>query len=136
MKIQTFCEKASEGACLAFCYIKAALGENVTPEKMFGILWDAADKNIIDENDNCYVNDAIALMKLANPNKKYSVIKKDISSLEELDGQLAAVSYKNGGYNHFVLVEKGQIIFDSLDNSMCVKYGKPTTARIIKIEDK
>lgn len=135
MKIQTFCEKASEGACLAFCYIRAALGK-VIPEKMFGILWDAADKNIIDENDNCYVNDAIALMKLVNPNKKYSVIKKDISSLEELDGQLAAVSYKNGGYNHFVLVEKGQIVFDSLDDSKCVKYGKPTTARIIKIEDK
>ena len=135
MNIQTFCLKASEGACLAFCYIRAALGK-VIPEKMFGILWDAADKNIIDENDNCYVNDAIALMKLANPNKKYSVIKKDISSLEELDGQLAAVSYKNGGYNHFVLVEKGQILFDSLDDSKCVKYGKPTTARIIKIEDK
>ena len=96
MNIQTFCEKASNGACLAFCYIRAALGK-VIPEKMFGILWEAADKNIIDENDDCYVNDAIALMKLANPNKKYSVIKKDISSLEELDGQLAAVSYKNGG---------------------------------------
>lgn len=135
MNIQTFCEKASEGACLAFCYIRAALGK-VIPEKMFGILWDAADKNIIDENDYCYVNDAIALMKLANPNKKYAVMKKDITSLEELDGQLAAVSFKNGGYNHFVLVEKGQIIFDSLDNSLCVKYGKPTTARIIKIEEK
>lgn len=135
MNIQTFCEKASEGACLAFCYIRAALGK-VIPEKMFGILWDAADKNIIDENDNCYVKDAIALMRLANPNKKYAVMKKDITSLEELDGQLAAVSFKNGGYNHFVLVEKGQIIFDSLDNSLCVKYGKPTTARIIKIEEK
>ena len=135
MNIQTFCEKVSNGACLAFCYIRAALGK-VIPEKMFGILWEAADKNIIDENDDCYVNDAIALMKLANPNKKYSVIKKDISSLEELDGQLAAVSYKNGGYNHFVLVEKGQIVFDSLDDSKCVKCGKPTTARIIKIEDK
>ena len=135
MNIQTFCEKASEGACLAFCYIRAALGK-VIPEKMFGILWDAADKNIIDENDYCYVNDAIALMKLANPDKKYAVMKKDITSLEELDGQLAAVSFKNGGYNHFVLVEKGQIIFDSLDNSLCVKYGKPTTARIIKIEEK
>lgn len=135
MNIQTFCEKASEGACLAFCYIRAALGE-VIPEKMFGILWKAANKGIIDENNNCYVNDAIALMKLANPNKKYSVIKKDITSLEELDGQLAAVSYKNGVYNHFVLVEKGQIIFNSLDNSMCVKYGKPITARIIKIEEK
>ena len=135
MKIQTFCEKASEGACLAFCYIRAALGK-VIPEKMFGILWDAAGKNIIDANDNCYVNDAIALMRLANPNKKYAVIKKDITSLEDLNGELAAVSYKNGGYNHFVLVEKGQIVFDSFDDSKCVKYGKPTTARIIKIEDK
>lgn len=135
MNIQTFCEKASEGACLAFCYIRAAIGK-VIPEEMFGILWAAAERNIIDENDNCYVNDAIALMKLANPNKKYAVIKKDITSLEDLNGELAAVSYKNGGYNHFVLAEKGQIIFDSLDDSKCVKYGKPTTARIIKIEDK
>lgn len=136
MNIQTFCKKASDGACLAFCYIRAALGEHVTPEKMFGILWEAADRNIIDENENCYVNDAIALMKLANPDKKYAVIKKDITSLEDLNGELAAVSFKNGGYNHFVLVEKGQIVFDSLDDSKCVKYGKPTTARIIRIEDK
>lgn len=135
MNIQTFFEKAGKGACLAMCYIRAVLGEKVTPTMMFDALWQAAENNIIDVNDDCYVRDAVQLMRLVNPSKRSSVTKQKISSLDELGEKLAAVNFENNGFNHWVLVENGKIIFDSLDNSQCVKYGVPTSARIIKIED-
>lgn len=135
MKIQSFFESAGRGACLALCYIRAALGEKATTTMMFDALWQAAENNIIDVKDDCYVNDAVQLMRSINPNKRYSVEKLKITSIEELKGQLAAVNFQNGDFNHWVLVDKGEIIFDSLDDSQCVKYGKPTSSRIIKMED-
>ena len=136
MKIQTFFEKAGNGSCLSLCYIRAALGEKATTTMMFDALWQAAENNILDVDDNCYVRDAAQLMRLVNPCKRYSVEKQKISSIEELKGELAAVNFQNGDFNHWVLVYRGQIVFDSLDDSKCVKYGKPTSARIIRMEDK
>lgn len=135
MKIQSFFESAGDGGCLALCYVRAALGDKATPTMMFDALWQAAENSILDVDDNCYVRDAAQLMRLVNPSKRYSVEKQKITSIEELNGELAAVNFKNGDFNHWVLVYRGQIIFDSLDNSQCVKYGVPTSARIIKIED-
>lgn len=132
MKIQTFMEKCGKGACLALCYIKAAL-PNATEAELFDILWEANKKGIIDANDDCYVKDAISLMKLANPDAKYSVTKQTISTIQGIE--LGAVNFENNGYNHWVLVEKGQIVFDSLDNSVCVSKGAPVGARIIEIKE-
>lgn len=132
MKIQTFMEKAGKGACLALCYVKAAKLD-ATETELFDILWEANEKGIIDANDDCYVKDAISLMKLANPNKKYSVTKQTISTIQGIE--LGAVNFENNGYNHWVLVEKGHIIFDSLDDSKCVKLGRVTDARIIRIDE-
>lgn len=134
MRIQSFLESSGKGACLALCYIRAALGEKATYTMFFDALWNASENNIIDANDDCYVNDAVALMGLVNPSKSYTVKKESISTIQGLD--LAAVCYEYNGFNHWVLVEKGQIVFDSLDDSECVKNGVPTSARIIKMEDK
>ena len=41
------------------------------------------------------------------------------------------VRYDYNGKYHWVGVENGKIAFNSLKNSVCVKYGKPTTARIL-----
>lgn len=135
MKIQDFCKSVGNGGCLALCYIRAALGDKATSTMLFDALWSASENNIIDANDDCYVRDAISLMRLVNPSKSYSVTKQKISSIEELGGQLAAVNFSRGKANHWVLVDKGQIIFDSLEDSQCVKYGNVTDARIIKIGD-
>lgn len=135
MNIQDFCKSLGNGGCLAMTYVRAVLGEKVTPTMMFDALWQAAENNIIDVNDDCYVRDAVQLMRMVNPSKRSSVTKQKITSIEELKGELAAVNFQNGNFNHWVLVENGKIIFDSLDNSQCVKYGVPTSARIIKIED-
>lgn len=133
-KIQDFFKSAGEGACLALAYIKAAI-PSATPTMMFDALWQAAGNNIIDVDDNCYVRDAVQLMRSVNPSKRYSVTKQKITSIEELKGELAAVNFQNGNFNHWILVDKGQVVFDSLEDSQCVKYGTPTSARIIKIGD-
>lgn len=134
-KIQDFFKSAGEGGCLAMCYIFASLGKSTTASLMFDALYQAAGNNIIDVDDDCYVRDAVSLMRSVNPSKRYSVTKQKISSIEELGGKLAAVNFQNGNFNHWVLVEHGQIIFDSLEDSQCVKYGRPTSARVIEIGD-
>jgi ribosomal silencing factor RsfS len=136
MKIQDFCKSVGEGGCLAMCYVAASFGPEITPAMMFDALWDAVENNILDVDDYCYVRDAVQLMRLVNPSKTYSVIKQKISSIEELKGQLAAVNFSRGRANHWVLVDNGEIIFDSLENSQCVKYGNITDARVILMEDR
>ena len=70
-------------------------------------------------------------MKVANPTKVYSVIKKDVSSIAGI--KLGAVRYSYNGYSHWVLVEDGKIVFNSIDDSQCVKYGTIKEARFIAI---
>ena len=64
MKIQDFCKSVGNGGCLALCYIRAALGDKATSTMLFDALWSASENNIIDANDDCYVRDAISLMRL------------------------------------------------------------------------
>ena len=129
--IQDFFKSAGDGSCLALCYIRAALGKDATPQMFFDALWKAAERNIISVKKECFVEDAIALMKVANPTKVYSVIKKDVSSIAGI--KLGAVRYSYNGYSHWVLVEDGKIVFNSLENSQCVKYGTVKEARLIAI---
>ena len=136
MGIQDFFKSAGEGGCLAMCYIVAALKDKTSPTMIFEALWTAAKQSVIDIEDDCFVTNGVKLMSIANPSKKYSVIKQPIHSLIDLGGQLAAVNYIHKCCNHWVLVENGEIIFDSLENSQCVKYGEPIDARIIEIGDK
>lgn len=131
MSIQDFFKSAGNGACLALCYIRASLGKDATPQMMFDALYKAAERNIIDVKKDCFVEDAIALMKVAKPTKVYSVIKKDVSSIAEI--KLGAVRYSYNGYSHWVLVEDGKVIFNSLEDSQCIKYGTPKEARLIAV---
>lgn len=131
MSIQDFFKSAGNGACLALCYIRASLGKDATPQMMFDALWKAAERNIINVKKDCFVEDAVALMKVAKPTKVFSVIKKDVSSITNI--KLGAVRYSYNGYSHWVLVEDGKIVFNSLDDSQCIHYGTPKEARFITI---
>ena len=129
--IQDFFKSAGNGACLALCYIRAALGKDATPQMMIDALYKAAERNIVNVKKDCFVEDAIALMKVANPKKVYSAIKKDVSSIAGI--KLGAVRYSYNGYSHWVLVENGKIVFNSLDDSQSVKYGTPKESRLITV---
>ena len=55
---------------------------------------------------------------------------KDIKKIKEK----TIVKFTNGKYSHWVVVENGKVVFNSLQYSNCVAKGKPTEARIIKIK--
>ena len=129
--IQDFFKSAGNGACLALCYIRAALGKEATPQMMIDALYKAAERNIVNVKKDCFVEDAISLMKVANPKKVYSVVKKDVSSIAGI--KLGAVRYSYNGYSHWVLIEDGKIVFNSLDDSQSVKYGTPKESRLITV---
>lgn len=131
MGIQDFFKSAGNGSCLALCYIRAALGKDATPQMMIDALYKAAERNIVNVKKDCFVEDAVSLMKVANSKKVYSVIKKDVSSIAGI--KLGAVRYSYNGYSHWVLVEDGKIVFNSLEDSQSVKYGTPKESRLITI---
>lgn len=112
-------------------WLRAALGKDATPQMMIDSLYKAAERNIVNVKKDCFVEDAVALMKVANPKKVYSVIKKDVSSIAGI--KLGAVRYSYNGYSHWVLVEDGKIVFNSLEDSQSVKYGTPKESRLITI---
>lgn len=61
------------------------------------------------------------------------VEKVKITSLNDLPEKgLYAVEYDYGTSKHFVVCQKGKIVFDSWPESSCVKYGKPTSYRRYK----
>jgi hypothetical protein len=62
----------------------------------------------------------------------------EFKQIDDIKGikERTPVRYDYNGKSHWVGVEKGKIAFNSLKNSVCVKYGKPTTARILTREKK
>ena len=87
------------------------------------------DKTILD--DECTVLNPVKLMTGVSE-RKYNVTKKDITSLDDLGGKWAAVRFDYNGNGHWVLFHGKEMVYNSLENSNCFKYGKMTTARIIE----
>lgn len=118
----------AENLCLFFCY-------NFCKGKVFNTAKEAFDeaerarlKGYL--GDDGYVLNAEAILKEGNA-YRWSVMKEKITSIEKIE-KPTPVCFEYNGYAHWVVVEKGKIVFNSLENSTCVKYGKPTSSRIIK----
>ena len=62
-----------------------------------------------------------------------SLEKKKITTIKNIK-EKTIVKFSRGAYSHFVVVENGKVVFNSLKYSKCVSEGKPTEARIIKIK--
>ena len=59
-----------------------------------------------------------------------AVDKVEITSIAKIKDR-TPVRYDYSGKSHWVGVEKGKIVFNSLKSSNCVAKGKPTQARIL-----
>lgn len=59
----------------------------------------------------------------------------DIVSIKNIK-EKTIVRYDYNGKYHWVGVENGKVVFNSLEKSVCVEKGKPTTARVIRIKNK
>lgn len=118
--------------CLAMCYLYCM---GIIPEsegEMIKHVSTAIDKGLLDEE--CTVLNASKLLEHFT-GKKFDVIKKDITDISKIT-EATPVRYVYGKNGHWVVVEDGKIVFNSIADSVCVKYGKPQTARIIKLREK
>lgn len=113
--------------CLAMCYLYCIGIEPSNIPEYLKYLTDAMDTNLLD--DECTVLNANKFLE-AFSRKKFNVIKKDITTIKDIKDK-TPVRFDNNGFSHWVVVENGKIVFNSLINSVCVTCGKPTTARIL-----
>lgn len=141
--LQSILKEAGEHCCLALDYINAVLDFLQVPEHLrdgFAVAaLIGAYKSGEFIEDEFYVRNPVGLMKMVaeqlGAEIKCNVEKKDISSYKDLPEKgYAAVRHDYNVSNHWVLAKDQFRIYDSLDDSVCIKNGKPVTARLITIE--
>lgn len=141
--LQSIMEEAGKYSCLALDYIYAVLDFLQVQEPMrdgfaAASLLGAYKAGVVIE-DEFFVKDPVGLMEAVAEQLgveiKCNVEKKTVSSYKELpEIGYACVRHDYNGKSHWILAKDQFRIFDSLDDSLCVRMGKPTTARIITIE--
>ena len=116
--------------CLAMCYLYCIGIVSEDTIMTMQSLKTAMEKGLLDTE--CTVLDATKFMEFF-AHKKYIVSKKNITSIANIKDK-TPVRYEYNGSGHWVVVENGKIVFNSLANSICVAKGKPTSARVIYYE--
>lgn len=117
-------------ACLALCYLKAALEMKGQPAKDQTLLDNLAALyygHII--SSDCYVDSATKIFDFAG-------VKARVTKMEGPQVNAAkyvVANYKYGRNNHFVLFKDGRLYFNSLDHSKCVELGYITDVRVIEM---
>lgn len=137
--LQTKLKKAADNLCLAITYVTLGLWkladeqEKPAIETMTAaIIINALDDDTMIGKDG-FVKDGERLL-LAATQKKWRITKKRIESLQDLpENCIAAVSYQYYDKNHWVGVINREVVYNSLEDSQCFKYGKPIDARIMEI---
>lgn len=111
-KIQDVHLSLGNSGCLIFCYLFEA-GIKVDISRHFNEL---VELDIVDTN--CYVNDGNRLLKYFGSDKR---IARGVN-----ENGNTIVPYRYSDKEHFVVVnERQEIIFNSLENSTCVRLGEP-----------
>lgn len=111
-KIQDIYNSLGKYGCLLLCYFNEAnIDVNIT--KYFNKL---VELDIID--NDCYIKDANRLLKYFGSDKRVARGTNENGN--------TIVPYKYGKAEHFVIVnERKEIVFNSLENSTCVRLGEP-----------
>ena len=115
-KMQDIYKSLGAYGCLLLCYLHEA-NIDVDITKYFNEL---VDLDIVD--NDCYVLDGNRLLKFFGSDKR---IARGIN-----ENGNTIVPYKYGNAEHFVVVnERKEIVFNSLENSTCVRLGEPNWDR-------
>ena len=122
-QIQTVCKSAGDYGCLFFCYCYIG---GINLYKALSNITNLMDLKILDSEMT--VNSAAKLYE-------YFGISADISisSTPPSDNSLYCAGYTNNGYKHWVVCRNGNVVFNSLDHSVCVEKGKATDFRVVHI---
>ena len=111
-KIQDIYKSLGEYGCLLLCYLHEA-NIDVNIIKYFEEL---VELDIID--NDCYVLDGDRLLKFFGSDKRI------IRGINPNGNTIVPFEYRNA--EHFVVVnERKEIVFNSLENSTCVRLGEP-----------
>lgn len=116
-------------ACCAFCLIWWL---DLEPQDIDAIMLvsDLMKSNALDKD--CTVFWAECIRQLTG-RELLSIEKKKITSIKNIKDK-TIVKYTRGNYSHWVGVENGKVVFNSLKFSKCVAEGVPTECRIIKLK--
>lgn len=116
-------------ACCAFSLIWF-LGLDPSDIDAIMLVSDLMNEKALD--DECVVYWADCIKKITG-REMLSLEKKKITSIKNIK-EKTIVKFSRGNIGHWVGVENGKVVFNSLSFSRCVAEGKPTEARIIKIK--
>lgn len=122
-------KEIGKNGCLAMCYIFCA---GIDPEneiEYLRIVNNAIKADILAKD--CTVKDAEKFIQWLT-GRKTSVSKKTIAGVDSIESPTPVRYRADGKEGHWVVVENGKIVFNSLANSINVAKGKPVEARIIK----
>lgn len=114
MKLQDILKSLGDYGCLLLCYAELS-GVSITD------VIEAFDKLTLNGilGPDCFVKDADALMKYFN--KPYTVSKVDVSEVPEDSCYIA--KFERNGFGHFVICKNDKVVYNTLEDSKCVKYG-------------
>lgn len=91
---------------------------------------DLIKSHALDEDCTVYWGECIRQL---TGREMESLERPQITSIKKIK-ERTIVRFMNGKNGHWVGVENGKVVFNSLAYSKCVAEGKPTEARIIKIK--
>lgn len=91
---------------------------------------DLIDKKTLDPD--CTVYWAKCIYQLTGREME-TLAKVPVTNLKKIKGR-AIVRFTHGQKGHWVGVEDGKVVFNSLKKSVCVDDGKPSEMRVIKIK--
>jgi hypothetical protein len=118
-----------ENACCAFALIWW-LGLDLSDIDAIMLISDLIKEKALDVDCTVYWGECIR--KITGRDLE-SLEKKNITSIKNIK-EKTIVKFSRGKVGHWVGVENGKVVFNSLKSSLCVSEGKPTECRIIKIK--
>lgn len=116
-------------SCCAFCLIWW-LGIDMSDVEAIMLVSDLMKSKALDVDCTVYWGECI---KRLTGRELISIEKKNITSIKNIK-EKTVVKFMRGKVGHWVGVENGKVVFNSLSFSRCVDEGKPTECRIIKIK--
>lgn len=120
--VQDKLKTLADNCCLALCYCEL-WGIKSDGDKL-KIIAEAVRQDFIDWDGT--VKKPIGLAKLCGRTDI-----KDMKKSTTYDGHETVVAnFTHNGYNHFVLVKDGKVVWNSLDKSVCVNQGTIESYRI------
>ena len=126
MRGQTRLYNIGKNCCLAWAYIYCS-GRKFDILNYTKLVLDAQKRGFIDLE--CNVLDGTKLMRWLTGDNTIRVTHKRIESIKNIK-EPTPVKYYNLGYEHFVVIKNGEIVFNEWDNSISIG-GRPISARII-----